>query len=80
MMAKMILSFREIVPTFIVVEHSMKYGFTRFLGAQSITLTPATITVDCDHTQLVVHSIFRENEKDIKNLSVFKYIEKLFTC
>ena len=48
---------RPLKQTLVTCDMDLKHSFTRYLFANSITLTPGTITVDVDGSRFVVHCL-----------------------
>lgn len=48
---------REVVPRIVCFRTGLQSDFTRFLLAQSITLTPGTVTVKIEGDEFVIHAI-----------------------
>ncbi len=48
---------RPLKQTLVTFDMDLKHSFTRYLFANSITLTPGTITVDVDGSRFVVHCL-----------------------
>lgn len=60
-MVKIVLNPKlPISPVFILVKTKLKKDMTKILYANSITLTPGTITVDLNGDRLLVHAITEE--------------------
>lgn len=58
MVALIVLNPRlPVSPGFVIARHELKHHLMRALYANSITLTPGTITVDLEGDRLVVHAI-----------------------
>lgn len=64
----------EITPTLKIIKVGLKSRISRVALANSITLTPGTITVSMDEDQLLIHAIKKSNLDGIEE-SVF--VEKL---
>lgn len=65
-MARLILDPRlPIDPQVVRYEPTLKHDWAIVLMGNSITLTPGTITVHADHTQLLVHAIDGESAEDL---------------
>jgi multicomponent Na+:H+ antiporter subunit E len=56
-----------ISPTWIKVEATQKTRFGRVLFANSITLTPGTVSIDIDEDTILVHAISREGAESLLN-------------
>ncbi len=54
-----------ISPGFILLQTKLKHDLTRVLYANSITLTPGTITVDLNGDRLLVHAIDEKSAKGV---------------
>ena len=55
----------EIRPRIVRFETALTSPFARFVFAQSITLTPGTVTVDIDGDHFVVHAISRASAEGL---------------
>ena len=67
----------KVSPTLVTFETSLETEFGRFLLANSITLTPGTITVKIDGNKLTVHCLDK-SMLDTSNSSTFvKWISRL---
>ncbi|MCR3923240.1 MAG: Na+/H+ antiporter subunit E [Firmicutes bacterium] len=65
-LAKIVLRRRmPISPGFILVRTKLTQGLTRVLYANSITLTPGTITINMDQDRLLVHAITEDAARDV---------------
>ena len=64
----------HIAPSIVTMRTPLKGGLTRFILANSITLTPGTITVRIDDEHMVVHAL---NEKASRELSHSPFIREL---
>lgn len=64
----------EISPTLKTIKVDLKSRISRVVLANSITLTPGTITVTMDEDELLIHAIVKSNLDDIEK-SIF--VEKL---
>jgi len=54
-----------ISPGFVVLKTKLKQDMTRVLYANSITLTPGTITIDLEGDRLLVHALTIKGAKDV---------------
>lgn len=54
-----------ISPGFILVKTKLEKDFSRTLYANSITLTPGTITINLNKDRLLVHALTEESAKDV---------------
>ena len=57
---------KTISPTLMTVKASQKTDIGKVIYANSITLTPGTVTVDLDGDYLLVHALLRESIKDLE--------------
>lgn len=64
----------RIAPSIVTMRTPLKRELTRFVLANSITLTPGTITVRIDDEHMVVHAL---NEQAARDLSHSPFIEEL---
>lgn len=76
--AKIVLSPQmKISPQLINYKTKIKYDFYRMIFANSITLTPGTITVLMEDEKMLVHCLKKESAKDISNSKFEKIILKV---
>lgn len=65
--AKIVLSKKmPIDPGFVTIKNKLNKEFNQALYANSITLTPGTLTVDMNHDEIVVHGLLRQHVKDLE--------------
>lgn len=66
--AKIVLSpSLPIRPGFVKIRQPLKKDIHRALYANSITLTPGTLTVDMDEESILVHGLVEEHVKNLEN-------------
>lgn len=68
---------RVVEPTLIVFETHFKNDTSRFLLANSITLTPGTITVSVDGDKFIVHCLDKTLADGIETSVFVKLLEKI---
>jgi multicomponent Na+:H+ antiporter subunit E len=69
--AKIVLNPRlPISPGFVTIRQPLKKDINRALYANSITLTPGTLTVDMDEDGILVHGLIEENVKSLENSAI----------
>lgn len=66
-----------IQPVIVRVNMPLRKTFTRVLLANSITLTPGTITVDTDADVFTVYCIDREFSQGLDNSAFVKWLERM---
>ncbi len=75
---KMIYSARyELEPAVVHFTTTLQSGFARVLLANSITLTPGTITVSLKGNEYVVHCLDKELARDIDNSVFVRLLERI---
>lgn len=75
---KMIYSARyELEPAVVHFTTTLQSGFARVLLANSITLTPGTITVSLKDNEYVVHCLDKELARDIDNSVFVRLLERI---
>lgn len=75
---RMILSRREIVePVIVRVHTNLKSETTRVILANSITLTPGTITVSMTDDDLLVHCLDKSLAEGMEDSAFVKLLEKM---
>ena len=57
---------KTISPTMKTIKANQKTDMGKVIYANSITLTPGTVTVDMKGDQLIVHALLRESIKDLE--------------
>ncbi|WP_051569154.1 Na+/H+ antiporter subunit E [Alkaliphilus transvaalensis] len=76
--AKIVLSPKmPISPTFVKVPLTLKKEMNRVLYANSITLTPGTLSVDINEDEILVHALTQEYADGMKGNILEKYITRL---
>lgn len=68
---------RRLRQSLVVFESDLKTRFGRFLLANSITLTPGTITVRVEDSRFTVHCLSREMIEGIGDGALMKLIRKM---
>lgn len=77
-MAKIILSKKaEIHPVMVKIRIPLKTRFARVLLANSITLTPGTITAELEGDQFTIHCVDTAFAEGMENSSFVKLLERL---
>lgn len=75
---RMILTRKEIVePVLVHVHTDLKSSFTRVLLANSITLTPGTITVSLTDQELLVHCLDKSLAEGMEDSMFVRLLEKM---
>lgn len=67
----------EIQPQMVVFDVDIKSDFLKFVLANSITLTPGTITVDVDDNHFCVHALDYEIAEGLENSVFIKILKKM---
>lgn len=68
--AKIVLSPKlNISPTIITITTNLKNDFDKTILANSITLTPGTLTLHTNEDKLIIHCLEKESIKDLQNSS-----------
>ena len=68
---------RRIEPTVVRIRTDLKTGFARFLLANSITLTPGTLTVESEGPVLTVHCIRPALLENTESSAVVRLLRKM---
>ncbi|WP_052085685.1 MULTISPECIES: Na+/H+ antiporter subunit E [unclassified Clostridium] len=72
--AKIVLSPKlNISPTIVTITTNLKSDFDKTILANSITLTPGTLTLDMTEEKLIIHCLEENSIKDLQN-SIFENI------
>ncbi|MDP3919468.1 MAG: Na+/H+ antiporter subunit E [Candidatus Omnitrophota bacterium] len=67
-----------IKPKFIKHKTTLKGEYGRVIFANSITLTPGTITADMEDGELLIHQLDDDSSEDIRSGALEKEIHKIF--
>ena len=67
----------SIQPRLVKVPHSIRHPLAQTLLANSITLTPGTVTIDVTEDQLLVHALTDDAEKGVLDGSMTSRIQKM---
>ena len=77
-MMKIVLSKKaEINPIMVKIKIPLKTNFARVLLANSITLTPGTITAELEGDEFIIHCVDTSFSEGIENSSFVKMLERL---
>ena len=68
---------RRIDPTVVRVRTDLKTQFARYLLANAITLTPGTLTVQCEDGVLTVHCIRPGLLEDTENGRIVRLLRRM---
>jgi multicomponent Na+:H+ antiporter subunit E len=68
----------EVEPSIIRIKTRLKTDFGRYVLANSITLTPGTITIDVQDDELLIHSISKHTAAGVKDDAMERRISKVF--
>lgn len=68
---------RRIEPTVVCIRTDLKTGFARFLLANSITLTPGTLTVESEGPVLTVHCIRPALLENTESSAIVRLLRKM---
>ena len=68
---------KSISPVFATITASQKTEMGKVIYANSITLTPGTVTVNIDGDQFLVHALLKESIKDLEAGEMDKRVTKL---
>lgn len=79
--AKIVLSPKmKISPTIVEVKTKVKPNVLKTILANSITLTPGTLTLFLNENKLIIHCLQKENEKDLINSGFENILLKTEEC
>ena len=68
---------REVRQSLVVIESGLKTRFARFVLANSITLTPGTITVRAEGSRFTVHCLSREMIEGIEDGTLCRLLKRM---
>ena len=74
---KRIFSGREMEPAIVTIHTSLKDERLRVLLANSITLTPGTITLDCEGDKLTIHCLDKQDADSLDHSDLEMKIAKM---
>lgn len=63
-----------IEPDMIPLKVNLKKDMNRVILANSVTLTPGTLSVLCNEDDMLVHVLTRKNGEDLKNWRIINYL------
>lgn len=69
---------KELDPTLVRIKPKLKTDFGRYMLANSITLTPGTITIEVGKNEMLIHSISKHTADGVKDDSMEKKVAKVF--
>ena len=67
----------SISPVMATITASQKTDMGKVIYANSITLTPGTVTIKLDHDKFVVHALLRESIKDLESGDMDRRVTQL---
>jgi len=68
---------RSISPTLTTIKASQKTDMGKVIYANSITLTPGTVSVSLDNDKITVHALLRESIKDLETGEMDRRVTEL---
>ena len=68
---------RPLKQTLVTFDMDLKHSFTRYLFANSITLTPGTITVDVNGDRFIVHCLSEDLLDGVENGRIAEILRKV---
>ncbi len=81
MVASIVLQAKmPISPHFVIVTTGLKHDLSRVIYANSITITPGTISVSLTGDTLVVHALTKEAAEGVRGWDIEKRVERLETA
>jgi multicomponent Na+:H+ antiporter subunit E len=66
-----------IEPAFYTIKQPLKRSFNQTIFANSITLTPGTLTVDFDDDTMLIHGLLPHHIDDLIHSKAWRYFEGL---
>lgn len=66
-----------ISPTFVLIKTKLHHNLTRVIYANSITITPGTISVNLSGDELIIHAITWDAAMGVRGWVIEDYIEEL---
>lgn len=68
----------EVKPSLVRIKTNLKTDFGKWMLANSITLTPGTITISIEGDELLIHSISSETTEGVLDDSMERKIARIF--
>ncbi|OUW19805.1 MAG: hypothetical protein CBD18_00140 [Opitutales bacterium TMED158] len=68
----------DVQPSIVRVKTTLKTDFGKWMLANSITLTPGTITIEIEGDELLIHSISQETTEGVLDDSMERRIAQIF--
>jgi multicomponent Na+:H+ antiporter subunit E len=69
---------KDLDPSLVRVKTNLKTDYGKYILANSITLTPGTITIDIEGDELLIHSISRHTKSGVESETMEQKISKVF--
>lgn len=69
---------KNLDPSLVRIKTGLKTDYGKYILANSITLTPGTITIDIDGNELLIHSISRHTKMGVEEKTMEKKVSKVF--
>ena len=69
---------KELTPSLIRIKTKLKTDFGKYALANSITLTPGTITIEVDDDTMLIHSISKVTAEGVKDDTMEKKVAAVF--
>ena len=69
---------KDLDPSLVRIKTNLKTDYGKYILANSITLTPGTITIDIDGDELLIHSISKHTQTGVEGKTMEQKISKVF--
>jgi multicomponent Na+:H+ antiporter subunit E len=69
---------KELDPSLVRIKTKLKTDFGKYALANSITLTPGTITIDIDGDEMLIHSISKHTADGVKDDTMERKVAQVF--
>lgn len=69
---------KDLNPSLVRIKPKLKTEFGKYMLANSITLTPGTITIEVDGDEMLIHSISKHTADGVKDDTMEKKVAKVF--
>ena len=69
---------KELDPSLVRIKTNLKTDFGKYALANSITLTPGTITIEIDGDEMLIHSISKHTAKGVKDDTMERKVARVF--
>jgi len=69
---------KELDPSLVRIKPKLKTDFAKYVLANSITLTPGTITIDIDGDEMLIHAISKHTADGVRDDAMERQVARIF--